>query len=270
VDVLRTSEIVSLAYFGAFAVRGWVRPLSPLVRGGATLLAAAVVAVTLLLAWMEPRWHASVARDWLPLVLLPVAYWTPSAFITRTAPDFEAWLLRGDRWFFATPFGHALRHAPRVLQELFEASYVLVYPMVPAGLGWLAAEGLRGESDRFWTAVLLSEYVCYALLPQLPSRPPRLSEPSLGQPAVPSAVRRLNLFVLGLFSNHWNTFPSGHVAGAWATALAVGSVLPVGGAVLAALATGITLGSVSGRYHYMADAAAGILVALVTCLLVLN
>lgn len=267
-DVLRTSEIVSLAYFAALALAAWMRPVRLAVRAAVSALAAAVAAATALLAWLEPAWHAGVARDWLPLALLPIAYWAPSALITRAAPDFERWLLRGDRWFFATGAGHALRHAIRPLQELFEASYVLVYPMVPAGLGWLAAEGLRGEVDRFWTVVLVSEYACYALLPVLPSRPPRVSEPALGKPVVPSLVRRLNLFILGLASNHWNTFPSGHVAGAWATALAVASVLPAAGAVLATLAAGITVGSVSGRYHYVADAAAGVLVALLVYALV--
>jgi hypothetical protein len=269
VDVLRVSEIVSMAYFGALAGAAWLRPVGRATRAILTLLASGVAAATVLLAAFEPSWLAGVARDWLPLALLPIAYWTPSALITRAAPDFERWLLRGDRWFFATGAGDALRHAPRPLQELLEASYVLVYPMVPAGLGWLAAEGLRAEADRFWTVVLVSEYACYALLPVLPSRPPRASEPALGIPVVPSLVRRLNLFILGLASNHWNTFPSGHVAGAWATALAVGSVLPAAGCMLAALAAGITLGSVSGRYHYVADAAAGLLVAVLVYALVL-
>jgi membrane-associated phospholipid phosphatase len=269
VDVLRVSEIVSVAYFGALAAAAWLRPAGPATRAILTLLASGVVAAPVLLAAFEPAWMAGIARDWLPLALLPIAYWTPSALIRRAAPDFERWLLRGDRWFFATFAGYALRHAPRPLQELLEASYVLVYPMVPAGLGWLAAEGLRAEADRFWTVVLVSEYACYALLPVLPSRPPRMSEPTLGQPLVSSAVRRLNLFVLGLASNHWNTFPSGHVAGAWATALAVASVLPAAGAVLGVLAAGITLGSVSGRYHYVADAAGGVLVALLVYALVL-
>ena len=73
---------------------------------------------------------------------------------------------------------------------------------------------------------------------------------------------RLNVFVLGLGSIQVNTFPSGHTAGAFATALAAAQVVPSSFAPLLVLAASITIGSVLGRYHYAADSVAGVMVAV--------
>jgi len=75
-------------------------------------------------------------------------------------------------------------------------------------------------------------------------------------------VRRVNVRVLGLASHKLNTFPSGHAAASLATALAVGTNLPLAGLPLGLLALAIAIGSVVGRYHYAADALAGAAVAL--------
>jgi membrane-associated phospholipid phosphatase len=75
-------------------------------------------------------------------------------------------------------------------------------------------------------------------------------------------LRRLNLAVLSRGSIQVNTVPSGHAAGAVATALAVGSVMPVAGAVFLGLAALIVLATVLGRYHYVVDSVLGVLVAL--------
>jgi membrane-associated phospholipid phosphatase len=132
--------------------------------------------------------------------------------------------------------------------------------MVPIGLACLYVAGLREESDRFWTAVLLAAFGCYGVLPWLPTRPPRAIE---GAPVrSPGLVRRLNLRVLRLASVELNTFPSGHVAASLATALAVWARLPLIGLPLGLLALAIAIGSVAGRYHYAADALAGAVLAL--------
>ena len=71
------------------------------------------------------------------------------------------------------------------------------------------------------------------------------------------------------FTIRVNTFPSGHVAGSLAVALAVGSVLPAIGAALLLLALAIAVACVVGRYHYIIDAVAGALLAIVICAIVL-
>ena len=82
-------------------------------------------------------------------------------------------------------------------------------------------------------------------------------------PSSPGLIRGLNVRVLGVVSNQLNTFPSGHAAASLATALAVGARLPLAGFALGLLALAIAIGSVVGRYHYAADALAGIALALI-------
>jgi membrane-associated phospholipid phosphatase len=66
------------------------------------------------------------------------------------------------------------------------------------------------------------------------------------------------VFVLGRVSHHLNTFPSGHVAVSVAAAIAAGRVVPIAGVVLGVIAAGVTLGAVTGRYHFALDAVLGV------------
>jgi len=76
-------------------------------------------------------------------------------------------------------------------------------------------------------------------------------------------VRRLNLYMCGTTSIGWNTFPSGHVAGALAAALAVAEVVPSAAIPMTAGAVLIAISTVIGRYHYAVDGIAGALLTLI-------
>jgi membrane-associated phospholipid phosphatase len=76
-------------------------------------------------------------------------------------------------------------------------------------------------------------------------------------------LRRLNLLVLHRGSIQANTVPSGHAAGAVATALMVMAYLPGPGLALMVLAFAIMAGSIVGRYHYLMDSVLGAAVAVV-------
>jgi len=255
---LRWSEWITIAYFvylatAAAAVRG---------RGGhrrrVVAVAVAVVSAVLAISWLGVL---AVLRDWMPLVYVVVGYWLPALLVTDTNPAFERTLLRLDHRWLGTQGAMTLRgRAPRALIGALELAYLFCYPMVPIGFASLYVAGLREETDRFWTAVLLAVFGCYGVLPWLPTRPPRAIE---GEPATPGAIRRLNLQLLGRASIQLNTFPSGHAAASAATALAVSARLPTVGLALGLLAFGIAVGSVIGRYHYAADALAGVLLGLV-------
>jgi membrane-associated phospholipid phosphatase len=77
------------------------------------------------------------------------------------------------------------------------------------------------------------------------------------------SLRRLNLSLVNRASIQVNTVPSGHAAGAFATALAVGSIEPLAGVALLVLAASIAVATVLGRYHYLLDTVLGVLVAVV-------
>jgi hypothetical protein len=180
---------------------------------------------------------------------------------------FEQRLLDGDRWLFGRDgLARFEQSAPRLLVEYLELAYLLCYAVVPGGYACLVIAGYGSDaSDRFWSVVLMASFACYGLLPWLPTRAPRAVEPlaeaRTGEGGR-SAIRRLNLAVLNRASVQWNTFPSGHTAASLATALAVGSYMPLAGVVVAILAVSIAAGSVAGRYHYAADAIAGAAVAI--------
>ena len=207
-------------------------------------------------------------RHVMPLVYLLVGYWLPALLVRTPNLRFERRLLETDRTLFGID-GLATfeRRAPRLLVEYLELAYLLCYAVVPAGDAVLVASGHdRDMLDRFWSCVLLASFICYGLLPWLPTRAPRAVGPQRETPR--SSIRRLNLAVLNRASVQWNTFPSGHTAASLATALAVGAYLPAAGVVLGVVAFSIAAGSVVGRYHYAADAVAGAVAAVLAFVMV--
>jgi membrane-associated phospholipid phosphatase len=195
-------------------------------------------------------------------VYLFVGYRLPALIVVRPDVAFERTLASFDRRWLAGDRVWALgERAPRVVVEWLELSYLFCYPLLPIGLAWLQLDGPPGAAARYNAAVLLAALPCYGLLPWLPTRPPRALAPE-GAALGRSTLRRLNRRVLNGASVQLNTFPSGHVATATAAAIVAGESLPVAGIVLGVIAAGITLGSVIGRYHYAADALAGLLLAL--------
>jgi hypothetical protein len=147
------------------------------------------------------------------------------------------------------------------VRESVEVSYLLVYFVVPAGALTLVLAGASHALDRFWAVVLLSGFTCYAVLPWIQTRPPRVLEPNPSSASGTSLARRVNEVLLRRASIQANTVPSGHAAVAVATALAVGSALPAAGWPFFLAATGIFVATVAGRYHYVLDSALGVLVA---------
>jgi membrane-associated phospholipid phosphatase len=266
---LRPSELVSLAYFATLAVIAWLRPVPQRARYGVTVAAAGVWLVLGLVGTMEVVGRTesvTLLRDWLPLAFLLLAYWSPSALVIRVNTQLERWLLHSDARFLSSRVGRALLRLPRPVRELLELSYAIVYPLVPIALALLVWGGFSAEVDRFWSAVLTAEYICYGFLPFLPTRPPRRLDSDTYR-AQPTRTAALNRLILDRASNQWNTFPSGHVAGAVACGLVVVSFMPVAGTVLIGLALLIATGSVVGRYHYAADTVTGAAVALVVFVL---
>ena len=198
----------------------------------------------------------------MPLVYLLAGYWLPAMLVREPNVRLERRLLGVDHTLFGV---HGLERfengAPRVLIEYLELAYLLCYAVVPAGFAYLLVAGYGGDTlDTFWSVVLLAAFICYGLLPWMPTRAPRAIEPPLR--TTRSSIRSLNLAVLDRASVQWNTFPSGHTAASLATALAVGIHMPLAGVVLGVVALSIAAGSVVGRYHYAADAIIGAAVAV--------
>jgi membrane-associated phospholipid phosphatase len=172
--------------------------------------------------------------------------------------------VRLERWLLRIDEGAGVSRVawPRVVYDYFELAYVLVYAVVPAGAIVLAVGGHADAVPRFWSVVLLAEFLSYGMLPWVQTRPPRAIEIAPGRSSSTPQLRQFNLAVLGRASIQANTLPSGHAAGAVATALAVATVMPTAGLAFFVLAVSIAIATVIGRYHYAVDSVLGVMVAL--------
>jgi hypothetical protein len=199
----------------------------------------------------------------VPLAVLLAGYWLSGLFFVSPMHTIEQRLLAADDWLLRrTGVLGAYAARPRIVHEFFEVAYVLVYPVIPAGVAALALDGHRDAIPRFWAIVLLAEFLSYGTMPWLQTRPPRALEPVGGEVPLGPFVRRLNAAILNSGSIQANTIPSGHAAGAVATALAVADVMPLAGVVFLFIAACIVAATVFGRYHYLADSILGVAVAV--------
>src|SRR5262249_9409900 len=139
---------------------------------------------------------------------------------------------------------------------------------VPGGLVILTLTGHSESADRFWALVLLGEFGSFAALPWIQTRPPRTIEPPGAIDRRGLWMRRLNRLQVETVSIGVDTCPSGHVAGALATAIAVSEVVPALAPWLLGIVLAIGIAAVLGRYHYFVDAVAGAVLTLVSWALV--
>ena len=267
-------EWVALVYFSYLATVAAVHP--GFARSRRPAFAAGAVAWTLLpfLASRSAGWSSDLVRALVPVPVLLAGYWLSGCFFLRPMSQVERLLQRIDdaclQWGVAQRWSNAVtRHAGRYL----ELAYLLVYVVVPAGAVTLIVAGRSDALERFWASVMLAAFASYGMLPWIQTRPPRLLD-DLDRHAgtnSPVLLRRLNLWVLGRASIQVNTVPSGHAATATAVALGVGAAIPEARAILFVVSGSIVLATVFGRYHYVLDSVAGVVVgigawALVTAL----
>jgi membrane-associated phospholipid phosphatase len=262
---MRAWQVASAAFFLYVAAvslwQGLSRPgRSREVARQALAGAACGLAVLLLsLAFDRP-----VLSQWIwPPLLLLIGYWASGRLFVAPRPSHEAalaWL--DDRLDVQT----IARRTPRAVAEILEAAYAVVYLLVPLALLIRVASFPSPAPDAFWTVVLVTDYICFGVLPWVQTRPPRALEP--GDPWA-STIRRFNLRVLGATSIQVNTFPSGHAGEALAAALLVIGAHPLAVVLMFLGAVGVSAGAVLGRYHYLIDALVGWAVALAVFLVVM-
>jgi len=267
----RVSESVAIAYFGYLAVVALARPAWP--RRRRAIAASLAAAVIVYIVSVPPLWpetpRALIARDWLPALYLVVGYWLSGWFFVAPMKDIEAHFMAIDWRVLGRDTGSALVESlPRAALELLEFAYVTCFLFVPGGLVVLVLTGHREAADRFWTLVLLGEFGSFAMLPWIQTRPPRTIEPPGAIDRRPLFMRQMNRLQVSTVSIGVNTFPSGHVAGALATAIGVSEVLPAFAPWLLAMVAAIAIAAVLGRYHYFVDAVAGAVWTLVAWALV--
>lgn len=252
-------ERLALVYFTALI-------LVAAVRAPGRLTAAAAAASLAAIILLAVTFGSPVFRSWLPHVYLVGGYWVPALIVRRSHRDDHALATRFEHWLVATDrvIRPRLPALPVAVVIVTELAYLMCYPLVPISLAVVWTFGGPHDVARFWMAVLAAGYASYVSLPWLLSRPPRVCDPHTEAPRGLSAV---NALVLGRVSHQWNTFPSGHVAVSLAAAMSAAHVSLKAGAILGAVAAAVAVGAAAGRYHYVVDVAAGVLVAAVVAML---
>jgi membrane-associated phospholipid phosphatase len=249
------SERIAVAYFVYLAVAAWLRPVDRTRRFGLTAACACAVAAILVTALAAPAW----LREWAPLAYLLAGYYASAYLFVSPSAAIEAWLAAWDRRLLGDP---STRFAawPRTLVASLEIIYMGCFLLIGAGFAILTAGGHRALADRYWTLVVGAEFGAFAPLAFVQTRPPWALErkPVLADRRVHDLAARM----VQRFTIHVNTFPSGHVAGSLAVALAVLGAMPWTGAALLLLAAIIALACVVGRYHYIVDVVAGAVLAV--------
>ena len=250
---LHAWQLASLIFFGYLVVvaalpRGSSRHARLRVLAGAAT-GAIVIAVS---TRLPADGVANVVV--LPAAALLIGYWTSGMLFVAPMPRAERLLARVDQ---ALQIDAVTAACPRPVAELLELAYTGVYPLIPIALYFSLRQAVT--ADRFWTTILLTDYLCFGTLPWIQTRPPR----ALGFDATwRSRWRIVNVRMLAAGSVQVNTFPSGHAAEALVVALLLsGAPASIAGWMFFNAAA-ISAGAVFGRYHYAADAIAGWGIAL--------
>jgi len=249
----RRSEKLILAYFAYVAV------IAPIYLENPWMALALCIGVGVA-AFAISR-SDSVFRDWLPLLATLLAYRQMDWFAGPKDGSLEQAWIAWDRWLLDE---HGLRKAIESLGLLIpgylELCYLLVYAVAPVALVSLLKNGKRGEVDRWWLGYLAGTLGSYALFPFFPSDPPRTVFPLQDLPHVMTALRRLNLAIVGGYGIHSSVFPSAHVSSVLSAAWGLLAILRTRrwiGWAMAVYGVSVALATVYGRYHYAADALAG-------------
>jgi hypothetical protein len=266
---MRVAEWINLCTFALFGVMAWVCRLPPHCRARALLICNAAILLVLCsmsLGSLLPQSSVSVLRDWLPALLILLAYWTAGAFVSTPDERLQNALLALDARLFNFKW---LQHATsnRLLNTYFEIAYLLCYPLIPAAVGALYWYRLRQHVDDYWSVVLPSTYLCYLMQPLVSALPPRLICADPMQECNASFFRRFNLLINRRASIRVITLPSAHVASTMAASLVLLRLVPRAGVLFLLLSLSIASAAVAGRYHYAADAVLGIAVSLVVFLI---
>jgi membrane-associated phospholipid phosphatase len=265
---MRMSEWIQVVFALVLAVAAWITGLTshplPLRRRWivTSLATAAITIVTIgrFTAYFLSLDHRPILRDCLTVALFLVPYWQAGQFFLRPNLKIQDRLLAFDRWLLP---GIALTSGTErtSIGFLLEVAYLFCYPLVPLSLLTVYIAGLRGKVDSFWFVVLVSTYICYAVTPFVPAFPPHSLIGDQADPAAPTKDtnkgRTFNRWILKRGSIHAISFPSAHVASAFAIALVFFRYSLSLGVIFLVVAVLISLGAVVGRYHYALDVLLG-------------
>ncbi|MGH9584883.1 MAG: phosphatase PAP2 family protein [Bryobacteraceae bacterium] len=266
----RTSEWLLIVFFAYIALLiPWFPNRARLHLYPVVLLVCAFALIAVFAYGEKTRVFRAVSyvRDWLPLGLTLLAFREMELFMPRHfgAHLERIWIQWDDRLLAGWHMRAGIEALGKVMPFYLELCYLLVYAVAAYCVIVLYASKKRNLVDRFFVIYLTGTLLAYALFPYFPSQPPRIAFPASSAPHVTTWVRTLNLAILNAATIHVGVFPSAHVSSAFSAAWAMFLLLPrrkAVGWVFVFYALSVAVATVYGRYHYIADVAAGFAVSL--------
>jgi membrane-associated phospholipid phosphatase len=274
---LRSAEWLLIIYFGYVAfIAPHFLPASQILWRP-FVVEVLVCTLFLALAYGESREHVklfSIMRDWVSVALILLAYREMDWF--SSLPRNFNLELRWEEWDRTILYGWGLQRAIESLSVLgplyLELCYALVYAVAPFVVAILYIQRKFSRVNGAVFLYLVGTLLAYGLFPYFPSDPPRVAFGGSDMPNIHTAVRELNLWLVGDLGIHSSVFPSAHVSSAFSAAWALFAFLPERkqcGWGMLSYAVSVAVATVYGRYHYAADAVAGMAVSLVPAVMIL-
>ncbi|WP_257311862.1 phosphatase PAP2 family protein [Geothrix fuzhouensis] len=265
IAALRPSErLTGLVLTGLLALTVLARPQG----GGLRALTFAGLLLAVLLLDRVKGKRGAVLRDFLPiLVVLLVFLLLQPLVVAVNSHRWDTALAAADgRWF--GPLAEAWRGAfgrPSAFTDLVYLAYASFYflPITVAMLAWfrLGPEGFERVAFRILLGFYLS-FLGYFLWPaEGPRVPEAVAAAQLGGGAISQAVRA---FLHGAEATTLDAFPSGHTVLSVLPAILATRPFPRLAPLLWAWALAIVFATVYIGVHYVADVAAGLLLAGLT------
>ena len=259
----RVTEWILAGYFGYTGLLALILPLANAVRVQSLCTSIVALAVLQYMGRFPRRGVPVAMRNVLPLAGVLLAY-KQMGWFAQPHSDYaleRAWV-QWDR-LILTEWGISslIEALGPVGPGILEFLYLLTYAVAPTGLLLLFAGGLIERADRFLAFFVASAVAAYALYPYFPSEPPRTVFPGDLFGTFDTVFRKVNWWILGGAGIHTSVFPSGHVSSAFGVGFGLIFAAPERkryGMAMTALAAGIAVATVYGRYHYAVDAVAGL------------
>jgi len=266
-SALRTDRAARVALaltIALLALAAWPLAVHWRATGDGSPLALDLVILAVALATL-PRRAAIVrpVRDWLPLVAVPFLYVDLRWIIPVIgAAHRDATVVGWERLLFpSNPSATLATRAHSLpLSEALHLAYALYYPLIGLPPMILFFTGARRKLGATTLALVLVYAVCFLAYPLFPVDGPRYL---LGPAHAPDGpIRTYVLSLLERGSSRGTAFPSSHVAASVVAALCALRYQRRLGVFAAIVATGLTIATVYGGFHYAVDALAGLVLGV--------
>jgi membrane-associated phospholipid phosphatase len=206
--------------------------------------------------------------DWLPLLVIPALY-TELAVLNLAVFDgiyFDDLIIAVEQALFGgQPSREWAAAAPFLwLSEPLHAAYLSYYFIifVPPFILFVTGRKEQFRTDVF--VLLLSFFAHYLFFIYFPVQGPRYLFPAPGGELATGAMYGMAHSVLEAGSSRGAAFPSSHVGVSVAQTLITIRYLPRVAPLIGLLTVGLALGAIYGGFHYATDAAAGVLLGVIT------